>query len=64
MTSEVKNLTNKLATQFSPRRDKETGVLSEASQIAGLFSFHRHSGTPAYCRDALFFFFFLKNDVM
>lgn len=61
MTSEVKNLTNKLATRFSPRGDKETGVLSEASQIAELFSFHRHSGTPGYCRDALFF---LKNDVM
>lgn len=27
MSSEVKNLTNKLATQFSPCRDKDTGVL-------------------------------------
>lgn len=45
MSSEVKNLTNKLATQFCPRRDKDTGVLCKHHKNAGAFCFHRHSGT-------------------
>lgn len=60
MTSEVKNLTNKLAAQFFPHGDKDTGVPSKSIKTVGLFCFHRHSGTPQSCRDVPFF----KNEIV
>lgn len=39
MTSEVKNLTNKLAAQFSPHGDKDAGVPSKSTTNSGAFLF-------------------------
>ena len=58
VSSEVKNLTNKLATQFSPRGDKDTGVLSPGITSARAFCFHRH-----FWDTVMWGCSFLKDDV-
>lgn len=55
MSSKVRNLTNKLAAQFSPCRDKDAGILG---RNAGVFCFHWH-----FWDTVMWWCSYLKNDI-